>query len=162
MEKRNLLIDRDWELRLVDKVCDDIRSTFSVERCAILQLSYEYSGLLAQLMAHKLSQGDGPLDIEPVNIPYAGEFPVRIHPDQLDPYERLIVVDSGCLSGRNFGTVERILLDYGFARSHLRFCCLAADLNSRFVPDVCPLWFNGDTDMVHFWWETKTSKFNAK
>lgn len=61
MEKRNLLIDRDWELRLVDKVCDDIRSAFSTERCAILQLSYEYSGLLAQLMAHKLSQVNGPL-----------------------------------------------------------------------------------------------------
>jgi len=162
METRNLLIDRDWELRLVDKVCDDIRSAFSTERCAILQLSYEYSGLLAQLMAHKLSQGNGPLDIEPVNIPYAGEFPVRIHPDQLDPYERFIVVDSGCLSGKNFVNVERILLDYGFARSRFCFCCLATDLNSRFKPDICPLWFNGDTDMIHFWWETKTSRFNTK
>jgi len=162
MSKRNLLIDYDWELRLIDKVCDDIRSTFNVEHCAILQLSYEYSGLLAQLMAHKLSYGDGPLDIEPVNIPYANEFPVHIHPDQLDPYKRLIVVDSGCLSGKNFTNVERILLNYGFARSHLCFCCLATDLNSCFKPDVCPLWFNGDKDLVHFWWETKTSRFNIK
>lgn len=158
--KRSLVVDREWELRLVDKICDDLRATFSVEDCAILQLSCEYSGIMAQLLSHKLSQKDGPIDIEPVNIPYAGEFPVRIHPDQLDPYKRLIVVDSGCLSGRNFTNVERILLDYGFTRNNLRFCCLAADLNSQFKPDVCPLWFNGTTDIVHFWWETKTSRFN--
>jgi len=162
MGKRNLLIDRDWELRLIDKVCDDVRTSFGVVDCAILQLSYEYSGLLAQLMAHKLSVSDGPLDIEPVNIPYAGEFTVRIHPDQLDPYQKLIVVDSGCLSGNNFHNIEKLLIDYGFSRSRLCFCTLACDLRSRFKPDICPLWFNGETDMVHFWWETKTTRFDAK
>jgi hypothetical protein len=163
-ERQNLLIDREWELRLVDKVCDQARLDLPLAsaKIGVLQLSYEYSGLVAQLLAHKLSVGDGPLDIEPVNIPYRGEFPVVIHPNQLDPYEALIVVDSGCLTGRNFAAVERILLDYGFRRDRLWFCCLAADLNGRFKPDCCPLWFNGDTHMVHFWWETKTTHFNAK
>lgn len=160
--KKNLLIDQAWELRLIDKVCEEIRAwlLLSSAKVGILQLSYEYSGLVAQLLAHKLSTTDGPLDIEPVNIPYKGEFPVVIHPDQLDPYEALIVVDSGCLSGRNFKNVERILLDYGFPRNKLWFCCLAADLNGQFQPDSCPLWFDGTTQMVHFWWETKTTRFD--
>ena len=160
--KKNLLIDQSWELRLIDKVCDEIRASLplSSSKAGILQLSYEYSGLMAQLLAHKLSTADGPLDIEPVNIPYKGEFPVVIHPDQLDPYEVLIVVDSGCLSGRNFKNVERMLLDYGFPRNKLWFCCLAADLNSQFQPDSCPLWFDGNKQMVHFWWETKTTRFD--
>jgi hypothetical protein len=126
---------------------------------AILQLSYEYSGLMAQLMCHKLSTKDEPLDIEPINIPYKNEFETVIRPDQLDPYAKLIVIDSGCLSGNNFRKTEQKLLDYGFNRSDLFFTCVACDLNSVFQPDFCPIFFDGDTTMAHFWWETKTQKF---
>jgi hypothetical protein len=159
--KHNLIIDKTWELKCIDKICSEIRYSFPhQENIAILQLSYEYSGLMAQLMAHKLSIKGEPLDIEPVNIPYKNEFEAKIHPDQLDPYIKLIVVDSGCLSGNNFKKIEQKLLDYGFARSDLFFTCIACDLNSIFSPDFCPIYFNGDTTMVHFWWETKTDKFN--
>lgn len=158
--KNNLLIDKDWELSAIDKICLDIRSkNFITDKTAILQLSYEYSGLLAQLMAHKLSYKDGPIDIEPVNIPYKSEFETIIYPNQLDPYDKLIVVDSGCLSGNNFKRVETKLLDYGYNRDNLIFCCIACDFNSVFVPDICPIFFNGNNDIVHFWWETKTTKF---
>ena len=159
--RNNLLIDKDLELKCIDKICNEIRYSFPhQENVAILQLSYEYSGLMAQLMAHKLSIKGEPLDIEPVNIPYKNEFEAKIHPDQLDPYIKLIVVDSGCLSGNNFRKIEKKLLDYGFKRSDLFFACVACDLNSIFRPDFCPIYFNGDTTMVHFWWETRTDKFN--
>lgn len=161
----NLYIDRDWETKCIDKICHKIREYSSIDlrlnKVAILQLSYEYSGLMAQLMSHKLSVNDEPLDIEPVNIPYKNEFEAIIHPDQLDPYNKLIVVDSGCLSGNNFKKIETKLLDYGFERSDLFFSCIACDLNSIFQPDFCPIYFNGDTTMVHFWWETKTNKFKS-
>ncbi len=159
--RNNLIVDKTWELKCIDKICNEIRHSFPhQENIAILQLSYEYSGLMAQLMAHKLSIKGEPLDIEPVNIPYKNEFEAKINPDQLDPYIKLIVVDSGCLSGNNFKKIEQKLLDYGFARSDLFFTCIACDLNSIFSPDFCPIYFNGDTTMVHFWWETKTDKFN--
>lgn len=158
--KNNLFIDKEWELKCIDKICCEIRHSFPYqENIAILQLSYEYSGLMAQLMSHKLSSTNQPIDIEPVNIPYKNEFEALIHPDQLDPYTRLIVVDSGCLSGNNFRKIQTKLLDYGFGRSNLFFTCIACDLNSIFQPDFCPIYFNGDTTMVHFWWETKTDKF---
>jgi hypothetical protein len=161
--KNNLIVDKAWELKCIDKICNKIRYLFPhQENVAILQLSYEYSGLMAQLMAHKLSVKGEPLDIEPVNIPYKNEFEAKIHPDQLDPYIKLIVVDSGCLSGNNFKKIEQKLLDYGFARSDLFFTCIACDLNSIFSPDFCPIYFNGDTTMVHFWWETRTNKFNRE
>lgn len=161
--RNNLLIDKEWEIKCIDKICEYIRDysgfDLSSDKIAVLQLSYEYSALMAQLMAHKLSVSKEPLDIEPVNIPYKNEFETFIHPDQLDPYNKLIVVDSGCLSGNNFRKVERKLLDYGFKRSELFFACIACDLNSIFKPDFCPIYFNGDTTMVNFWWETKTDKF---
>jgi hypothetical protein len=161
--RNNLIVDKTWELKCIDKICNEIRYSFPhQENIAILQLSYEYSGLMAQLMAHKLSIKGEPLDIEPVNIPYKNEFEAKIHPDQLDPYIKLIVVDSGCLSGNNFKKIEQKLLDYGFARSDLFFTCIACDLNSIFSPDFCPIYFNGDTTMVHFWWETRTDKFNRE
>ena len=160
MALKNLYIDRDWEIKSIDKICNEIRDRFSYEdKAAILQLSYEYSGLMAQLMSHKLSVSNEPLSIEPVNIPYKNEFEAFIHPDQLDPYNKLIIVDSGCLSGNNFTKIEKKLLDYGFARWQLFFACVACDLNSIFRPDFCPIYFDGDTTMVHFWWETKTDKF---
>lgn len=163
MDLKSLYIDRDWETKSVDRICQEIRSSKNInlahDKIAILQLSYEYSGLMAQLIAHKLSTNDGPLDIEPVNIPYKNEFEAFIHPDQLDPYNKLIVVDSGCLSGNNFTKIEKKLFDYGFARWKLFFTCIACDLNSIFRPDFCPIYFNGDEYMVHFWWETKTTKF---
>jgi hypothetical protein len=161
----NLLIDQAWELKCIDRICNEIRyhssiSMPSIGRTAVMQLSYEYSGLMAQLISHKLSSNNEPLDIEPVNIPYKNEFEPIIHPDQLDPYHQLIVVDSGCLSGNNFRRIETKLLDYGFNRRQLFFTCVACDLNSIFRPDFCPIYFNGDTTMIHFWWETKTHHFN--
>lgn len=162
MALKNLYIDRDWETKCIDKICEEIRNNSPINlasKTAVLQLSYEYSGLMAQLIAHKLSDKDEPLDIEPVNIPYKDEFEAVIHPDQLDPYYSLIVVDSGCLSGNNFRKIEKKLLDYGYPRSQLYFTCIACDLNSIFRPDFCPIYFDGDTTMAHFWWETKTDKF---
>lgn len=162
MALKNLYIDRDWELKCIDKICESIRDSDHIDLnvpIAILQLSYEYSGLMAQLISHKLSTKNEPLDIEPVNIPYKNEFEAVIHPNQLDPYEQLIVVDSGCLSGNNFRKIQQKLLDYGFHKLDLFFTCVACDLNSIFKPDFCPIYFNGDTDMVHFWWETKTNRF---
>lgn len=161
--KQNLYIDQEWELKCIDKICNEIRLwsniNFNCDKIAILQLSYEYSGLMAQLMSHKLSLKNEPIDIEPVNIPYKNEFETFIHPDQLDPYTKLIVVDSGCLSGNNFTKVYNKLLDYGFNINDLFFTCVACDLNSVFRPNFCPVYFDGDTSMVHFWWETKTDKF---
>jgi hypothetical protein len=157
---KNLYIDREWETKCIDKICNEIRYSFPYqEKIAILQLSYEYSGLMAQLMSHKLSNQNEPIDIEPVNIPYKNEFEAFIHPDQLDPYSKLIVIDSGCLSGNNFKKIEQKLLDYGFDQSDLFFTCVACDLNSVFSPDFCPIYFDGSTTMVHFWWETKTDRF---
>jgi hypothetical protein len=161
--KNNLFIDREWETKCIDKICDEIRYNSLINlssKIAILQLSYEYSGLMAQLISHKLSNKDEPIDIEPVNIPYKDEFEAFIHPNQLDPYYTLIVVDSGCLSGNNFKKIEQKLLDYGYPRSQLFFTCVACDLNSIFRPDFCPIYFDGDTTMAHFWWEIKTNKFN--
>ena len=115
--KNSLFIDREWETKSIDKICTKIRHLFPYQNnTAILQLSYEYSGLMAQLMAHKLSTKDEPIDIEPVNIPYQNEFETFIHPNQLDPYTKFIVIDSGCLSGNNFKKIETKLLDYGFER----------------------------------------------
>jgi hypothetical protein len=160
MALKNLYIDRDWETKCIDKICTEIRQQFPhQDKVAILQLSYEYSGLMAQLMSHKLSLNGEPIDVEPVNIPYKNEFEAFIHPDQLDPYDKLIIVDSGCLSGNNFTKIEKKLFDYGFPRCKLFFTCVACDLNSIFKPDFCPIYFDGDNYMVHFWWETKTNKF---
>ena len=163
MALKNLYIDRDWETKSIDRICQEIRSFPNInllqDKIVILQLSYEYSGLMAQLMAHKLSLKGEPLDIEPVNIPYKNEFEAFIHPDQLDPYDKLIVVDSGCLSGNNFTKIYKKLLDYGFKHSDLFFTCIACDLNSVFKPNFCPIYFDGDQYMIHFWWETKTNKF---
>lgn len=162
--KQNLYIDQLWELKCIDRICSEIRNNTVLlsdesNKIAILQLSYEYSGLMAQLIAHKLSNKNEPIDIEPVNIPYKNEFEAFIHPNQLDPYNKLIVVDSGCLSGNNFRKIEKKLLDYGFKRDDLYFTCVACNLNSVFVPNFCPIYFDGDNHMIHFWWETKTNKF---
>jgi len=162
MALKSLYIDREWETKCIDKICEEIRNHSLINlagKTGILQLSYEYSGLMAQLMAHKLSDKDEPLDIEPVNIPYKNEFEAVLHPDKLDPYHTLIVVDSGCLSGNNFKKIEKKLLDYGYPRLQLYFTCVACDLNSIFRPDFCPIYFDGNNQICHFWWETRTEKF---
>ena len=162
MALKNLYIDREWETKCIDKICEEIRNHSLINlagKTGILQLSYEYSGLMAQLMAHKLSDKNEPLDIEPVNIPYKNEFEAVLHPDKLDQYNTLIIVDSGCLSGNNFKKIEKKLLDYGYPRLQLFFTCVACDLNSVFRPDFCRIYFDGNTTMAHFWWETKTNKF---
>lgn len=159
----SLYIDQDWELKLIDNIADSIRRSNWLDgdvNIGILQLSYEYSGLFAQVLAHRLSFSGEPISIEPVNIPYKNEFEVKIHPDKLDPYAKLIVLDSGCLSGNNFTKVRKILIDYGYNPNDILFVCLACSSESIFKPDYCPLLFDGTKLMIHFWWECKTTKFD--
>ena len=161
----SLYIDQRWELKLIDSVAHSIRKSDWLKgdrKPAILQLSLEYSGLFAQVLAHRLSLSAEPMDIEPVNIPYQNEFKIHIHPNQLDSYSKLIVLDSGCLSGGNFTKVKKILIDYGFKQEDLIFVCLACSSESVFKPDHCPLLFDGTSSMVHFWWECKTTKFDRE
>jgi hypothetical protein len=158
----SVYVSQQYELRLIDDVASSIRKSGFLEgdqNIGILQLSYEYSGLFAQILSHRLSLSGEPMPIEPVNIPYKDEFPVFIHPDKLDPYTKLIVLDSGCLSGNNFTKVQKQLIDYGFKKEHLQFVCLACSTESIFKPDHCPLLFDGTSSMIHFWWECKTTKF---
>ena len=74
----SLYIDQAWELKLIDNVASSIRETLwlNTPKVAILQLSYEYSGLFAQVLSHRLSIEGEPMSIEPVNIPYKNEFEV--------------------------------------------------------------------------------------
>ncbi len=156
-------ISQPLEMILIDKVASEIRERNWVQtdlKPAILQLSYEYSGLFAQLLAHKLSYNGEPMPIEPINIPYKSEFKVTLRPEQLDPYGQFIVLDSGCLSGGNFTRVQGQLLDYGYSPKDLIFTCLACSSKATFKPNVCPLVFDGENTMVHFWWECKSDKFS--
>ena len=160
--KRNLFVSQEYEEKLIHWIKQQIKNkNFVNERTAIVQLSYEYSGILAQRLSHLLSNFDRPLDIEPVNIPYKNEFKVFISPDIMDNYEKFIIVDSGCLSGNNFKNVLNIFLNYGIKRENIILACEATALNSITVPDLCPLYFDGTTEMIHFWWETKTNKFGG-
>lgn len=158
----SVYVSQQYELKLIDDVASSIRKSGLLEgdqNIGILQLSYEYSGLFAQILSHKLSLLGEPMPIEPVNIPYKNEFPVFIHPDKLDPYTKLIVLDSGCLSGNNFTKVQKQLIDYGFKKENLQFVCIACSTESIFQPDHCPLLFDGTSSMIHFWWECKNTKF---
>ena len=158
----SLLIEQSWELKLIDNVADSIRRSNWLngnQKIAILQLSYEYSGLFAQILAHRLAKSGEPMPIEPIDIPYKNEFQVVIHPDKLDPYDKLIVLDSGCLTGGNFTRVRAQLINYGYQPEDLIFVCLACSSESSFKPDYCPVIFDGTNTMVHFWWECKTTKF---
>lgn len=158
--KKNLVITPEWEQQAFRRIAQFARSRrMHAGNAGILQLSAEYSGIMGQRLSHMLSHNGDPMPIEVVDIPYAGEFAVSITPDQMDPYERLLIVDSGCLSGMNFTNVCNLLLDYGFPREQLVFACVACDTRSRFSPDVCPVFFDGNTQVVHFWWESKTRNF---
>ncbi len=158
--KSNIFISQDYENKLINWIKKSIKDkSFVTEKTAVVQLSYEYSGILAQRLAHLLSTYNRPLDIEPINIPYKNEFKAHVNPDIMDSYEKFIIVDSGCLSGNNFKNILNIFLDYGIKRENILLVCQACDLNSIATPDICPLHFDGDVSMVHFWWETKTNKF---
>lgn|GEM_PF-2060600 len=163
MGKRNLVLDQAWETRAIEWVAKEIkRHGLSLDKAGILQLSAEYSGGMGQRLAHLVTAGNEPISIEVVNIPYENEFVVEVHPNQMDPYETLIVVDSGCMSGRNFTAVSTVLTNYGFPDGRVLYCCLVCDFGSAFRPDICPLYYDGHTTMPHFWWECKTTRFNHK
>lgn len=163
MTKRNLVLEQAWENKAIEWTAGQIKQNgLSRQKCGILQLSAEYSGSMGQRLAHLLSLGDEPLNIEVISIPYTDEFPVEINPDNMDPYDTLIVVDSGCMSGRNFTAVKTRLNGYGFEDNDLLFCSLVCNFDSIFTPDICPLYFDGQTTMPHFWWESKTTRFDHK
>jgi len=161
--KCNLVLDQAWETRAIEWVAEEIkRHGLSRDKVGILQLSAEYSASMAQRLAHLVTAGNEPISIEVVDIPYDDEFVVQVHPDQMDPYETFIVVDSGCMSGRNFTNVSKVLTNYGVPIGNILYCCLVCDFGSAFRPDICALHYDGHTTMPHFWWECKTARFDHK
>jgi hypothetical protein len=92
--KKNIFISQEHEEKLIHWIKKQIKDkNFITEKTAIVQLSYEYSGILAQRLAHLLSSYNRPIDIEPINIPYKNEFKVFITPDIMDNYDKFIIVD---------------------------------------------------------------------
>ena len=153
-----LRISKEWEEAIIDWMIADIKEKdFLTENTGILQLSAEYSGILAVNLSHKLSRRGKPLPIEVIKIPLVSEFKLEISQDILDRYSRLIIADSGCMSGNNFKNVCKILLDYGFKRESLLFVCCACNTDSIFKPDICPVYFPLKRLMLQFDWECKTN-----
>lgn len=157
-----LKISREWEESIIDWIIADIRNkNFVNEDTGILQLSAEYSGILAVNISHKLSLKGKPLPIEVIKIPLVSEFKLEISQDILDKYSRLIIADSGCMSGNNFKNVCNIFLNYGFKRESLLFVCCACNTDSIFKPDICPVYFPLKHLMLQFDWECKTNIWDS-
>lgn len=151
-------ITKEWEEAIIDLIIADIREReFVTDSTGILQLSAEYSGVLAVHLSHKLSRCGQPLPIEVIKIPLTNEFPLKIDQEILDRYSRLIIADSGCMSGNNFKNTYKILMDYGFRRESLLFVCCTSNTDAIFKPDICPVYFPLKHLMVQFDWECKTN-----
>ena len=131
----------------------------------IVVCSPEYSSIVCQFLSHRLSylNGNIPLDLDTLEMPYPNDpdltpevfedLVTQLGLSYLGSDRNLLLVDSGCLRGRNYTVVREILTKY-IPAEKLIFACLYKQDDSIFEPNYYIDTFNFEQDGgLLFWWE---------
>lgn len=161
---KDFLIDREKEYIDTISLIKTIELDNWVDSSTIIVVcSPEYSSQLCQIINHSLSHlnNNEPFEMDFLEMPYPNEerltkVEYSILCDSLskkykDTNSKLLFVDSGCLRGSNFSTLENHMRG---VVSNYKFACLYLQSDSIFEPDYYTQKFDFIEDGgLLFWWE---------
>lgn len=159
-------IDAEKERQDMELLACQLEQDNAIDSNTVIVIcSPEYSSGVCQFLAHRLSHLNGniPLDLDTLEMPYPNDpnitpeifksLIVELGLSYAESYRNLLLVDSGCLRGKNYTVTKEILSSF-IPEEKLKFACLYKQDDSIFEPNYYIDTFNFEEDGgLLFWWE---------
>ena len=161
MKKNLLFISQDKEIALIQEMIYKMQMSnpdIHPSKTCFLCVSPDYSSVVCQHLSHALSVDGEIYHIESVNVPfpdesvepYAEVFKNRLE-EWKKEWESFVLIEAGVIRGGNYTWTTDIMKESG--ASNYYTVALCENTMSRFQSDFVSLYYNNDTDDLHFWWE---------
>jgi len=163
MDRHNY-ISRDLESSMIQYVCEDVLAAWphiNPENTLILNVSPDYSSILAQNLSHFLSQDGEYVSFISIDVPFPDQDSAPFRLDfkskmiENSDYEFYILVEAGIITGGNYTFMVDHMVNHMFIpRENILTVALFENTMSKFKCDIIGanyVWT--DDDPLEFYWE---------
>tara|TARA_B100001778_G_scaffold135378_1_gene111627 strand:+ start:301 stop:816 length:516 start_codon:yes stop_codon:yes gene_type:complete len=161
MKKNLLFISQDKEIALIQEMIYKIQMSnpdIHPSKTCFLCVSPDYSSVVCQHLSHALSVDGEIYHIEAVNVPFPDESEKeyaevldRRMDEWLNEWESFVLIEAGVIRGGNYTWTTDIMKKKGV--HNYKTVALCENIKSKFQSDFVSLYYDNDTDDLHFWWE---------
>jgi hypothetical protein len=144
------------EYALIQSLFKTIPNTNSI-RTLVLNVSPDYSSIVAMQLAHHLSVDGKMLDLVSVDVPYPQEDKgiykekfEQINKEFKNKYDKIILVEAAVLSGNNYTWLSKCLKDIGYKDEDIITVALLEMSSSIFKCDYVSEYVDS---IPEFYWE---------
>lgn len=149
-------ITYEKEYALIQSLFKVIPNTNSI-RTLVLNVSPDYSSIVAMQLAHHLSVDGKMLDLVSVDVPYPQEDKdvykekfEQINKEFKNKYDKVILVEAAVLSGNNYTWLSKCLKDIGYKDEEIITVALLEMSSSIFKCNYVGEYIDS---MPEFYWE---------
>ena len=149
-------ITYEKEYALIQSLFKVIPNTNSI-RTLVLNVSPDYSSIVAMQLAHHLSVDGKMLDLVSVDVPYPQEDKdvykekfEQINKEFKNKYDKIILVEAAVLSGNNYTWLSKCLKDIGYKDEDIITVALLEMSSSIFKCNYVGEYIDS---MPEFYWE---------
>jgi len=159
--KKLLFISEDKEKSLIQEMIYRIKvSNLNIhpsDTC-FLMVSPDYSAIVTQHLSHSLTMDGEIFHIESVNVPFPDE---NVHEYKVEfeenfkkwsnKWKKFVLIEAGVIRGGNYTWIVDIIKSISTANAYTIALC--ENIHSKFKSDFVSLYYDDDTEDLHFWWE---------
>jgi hypothetical protein len=154
-----MYVTREKEWEALTNVCEILQKNLALVpgKAVVAMISPDYSATAAMHIAHYLSYNGEMLDIVPVEVPYPDEDPDRYRKQFANstcfaffPFETVILVEAGVITGGNYNFFANHLIDMGFK---VVTVALFENIHSKFQSDVVGFYYDHQAEQLEFYYE---------
>lgn len=154
-----MYITREKEWEAIQTVCRILEKNplLVPGKAVVAMVSPDYSATAAMHVAHHLSFDGEMLEIVPVDVPYPDEDPepyqrefVKKTTYAFYPFETVILVEAGVITGGNYDFLANHLIDSGF---NVITVALFENMHSKYKCDVVGEHYNSEAQELEFYYE---------
>lgn len=157
MNKDLLFISQDKEMALIQEMTYKMEMAdldIDPSNTCFLMVSPDYSAIVTQHLSHSLSLDREIFHIEAVNVPFPDEPVDEYQQEFKENYEKwrkkwkkFVLCEAGVIRGGNYTWITDLMDDNYYT------VALCENKHSKFKSDFVSLYYDNDTQDLHFWWE---------
>lgn len=161
LDKTLYFISQDKEMSLIQSIIHKVmvrKPNWHPSDTLFICVSPDYSGIIAQHMAHSLTVDGEIYHIESVNVPFPDESRVEYELDFLegfhrwkDRFNKYVLIEAGVIRGGNYTWITRAMRR--LTTKEIYTVAMCENIHSKFKSDFVGEYYNDDEEDLHFWWE---------
>ena len=156
-----LFISEDKEKSLIQEMTYKLKMSnldIHPSDTCFLMVSPDYSGIVTQHLSHSLSMDGEIFHIEAVNVPFPDEskveYEIEFYANYIEwanKWKKFVLCEAGVIRGGNYTWITEAM--DRLAPRNVYSLALCENIHSKFKSDFVSLYYDDNTQDLHFWWE---------